>query len=195
MKLRLIFQTAMPLTMWAALLTHPALADPIISVQPSSKIVAGASAFSLEIAIANVVDLFAFQFDLGFDPLVLSATGTAEGAFLPGGGTTVPIPGTIDNIGGAITGTADALTGFSGVSGSGVLATVAFQSIGDGTSPISLFNVLLLDSNLNGIAATIQDGTVEVSGISTVVPEPSTLVLLAAALFGLRGLARKNAAT
>jgi hypothetical protein len=166
---------------------HPAIAAPVLSVQPSSKSVEGASAFSLDIAISDAADLFAFQFDLGFNQSVLSATGTAEGPFLQSGGSTFFIGGVVDNAGGTIAGIADALAGPAGVSGSGILATVDFIPTGNGTSPISLFNVMLFDSTLNGITATIQDGRV------TVVPEPSTFVLLAVTLLGMWGVRRRTA--
>src|SRR5437870_1479224 len=103
-------------------------ADPIlVSIQPSTSSVTPGDTLTLDVDVANVTDLFAFQFDLGFSPGVLSALSITEGAFLPGGGTTFFIPGTIDNVGGAITATADSLIGtISGVNGNGTLAAVQF---------------------------------------------------------------------
>src|SRR5438874_12162466 len=88
-----------------------AKADPILSLQPSAISVTSGSKFSLDLNIADVTALFAIQFDLGFAPGVLSATSITEGLFLPAGGTTFFIPGTIDNVAGAITATADTLIG------------------------------------------------------------------------------------
>src|SRR2546430_17140244 len=106
-------------------------ADPIVSIQPASSSVAEGDTFTLDVDIANVTDLFAFQFDLGFCPGVLSALSIIEGAFLPGGGTTFFIPGTIDNVGGAITASADALIGaISGVNGTRYLDDVHFTAPG-----------------------------------------------------------------
>jgi len=82
------------------------------------------------------------------------------------------IPGAIDNVGGAITFTADSLVGpVSGVSGSGILATVQFNALGAGSSPIALSNVALLNSTFGDISAGVVNGSVNV------VPEPSTLSL------------------
>ena len=91
--------------------------------------------FSVDIDITNVTDLYAFQFDLEFAPGVLSAVAVTEGGFLPSGGTTAFVPGTIDNFGGSITSTGDSLIGMiPGVNDSGVLATVDFLAVGVGIS-------------------------------------------------------------
>jgi hypothetical protein len=121
----------------------------------------------LSILISNVSDLYAFQFDLSFDASLVQLLNISEGGFLPSAGTTMFVPGTIDNTTGSATGTADTLVGMiPGASGSGVLASFTFQRIAPGTSPISLSNVVLLDSNLNEIPFTIQNGSI------TMVPEP-----------------------
>jgi hypothetical protein len=70
-----------------------------------------------------------------------------------------------------------------GVSGNGVLATISFQSLAAGTSPVNLSNVALLDSNLDNILFSSQNGTVDVQG-SSQVPTPGILALL---LFGWVG--------
>jgi general secretion pathway protein D len=143
-----------------------------LSIDPSSLTVGVGQSFDLNVDIANVSDLFAFQFDIAFNPAVLSATSVSEGSFLPGGGTTAFVPGTIDNTAGKIAVTADALVGMvPGVSGSGVLATLQFSAIGVGTSPISLSNIILLDSGFNSIDVTSSDGSVTANG--SAVPEPS----------------------
>ena len=153
----------------------------IISVQPPSLAV-GPGPFSLDVQAAGVVDLYAIQFDIGFDPAVLEATGITEGPFLAGGGATIFIPGAIDNATGVISFTAISLeTAITGVSGGGILATVNFQGVGSGSSAVTLFNVLALDSSLSGTDQTTQAGSVSVSG-GGAVPEPS------AGLFVLTGL-------
>ncbi|MBV9224486.1 MAG: hypothetical protein JOY85_10685 [Acidobacteriaceae bacterium] len=64
-------------------------AAPILSIEPAAAVVP-AGPFSVDINIANVTDLFAFQFDLTFTPGILAASGSAEGPFLAtsGAGTT-----------------------------------------------------------------------------------------------------------
>lgn len=167
----------------APIFSLPSFADdvPILSIAPSSSTVGGGSNVVLDVNIANVTDLFAFQFDLSFAPGTVSAASIVEGAFLAGGGTTAFIPGTIDNVGGTIAATADTLIGPGpGVNGSGTLAVLTLTGLAPGTSSIDFSSVFLLDSNLTGINSSLQSGSVTVT--STAVPEPNTLVLLIAGM-------------
>jgi hypothetical protein len=149
-----------------------------ISVQPPTLDVILGQIFSLDIDITNVTDLYAFQFDLGFTPGVLSAVAITEGGFLPSRGTTAFVPGTIDNFGGSITFTGDSLIGMiPGVNGSGVLATVDFLAVGAGISPITISNELLLDSTFDTIEDIAAGGTVTVQTV-----EPGTFGLLFGAI-------------
>jgi general secretion pathway protein D len=160
-----------------------ALADgvPTLSISPASPTVGAGSNVVLDVNIANVTDLFAFQFDLSFAPGTVSAASIGEGAFLAGGGTTAFIPGTIDNVGGTIAATADTLIGPGpGVNGSGTLAVLTLTGLAPGTSSIDFSSVFLLDSNFTGINSSLQSGSVTVT--STAVPEPNTLVLLIAGM-------------
>jgi adhesin HecA-like repeat protein len=166
----------------ASIFSLSALADgvPTLSISPASSTV-GAGNVVLDVNIANVTDLFAFQFDLSFAPGTVSAASIGEGAFLAGGGTTAFIPGTIDNVGGTIAATADTLIGPGpGVNGSGTLAVLTLTGLAPGTSSIDFSSVFLLDSNLTGINSSLQSGSVTVT--STAVPEPNTLVLLIAGM-------------
>ncbi len=143
--------------------------------------------FSLDVAIRDVTDLFAFQFDLGFDPTILAAMSLSEGPFLPSGGGTIFIPGTIDNAAGAITSTGDSLLGLPpGVTGSGTLASVTFDALAFGTSPVTLSNVILLDSGLSPIAFDTEAGAVNV------VPEPATLLLFGSGLAGVAVMRKRG---
>ncbi|MGH9396529.1 MAG: cohesin domain-containing protein [Terriglobia bacterium] len=187
---RQLLLRVLPLAVMMACAAIAVRAAPItIAIVPSTTTVPLGSDASLGIAISNVSDLYAFQFDLGFNPTLLSGQTIVEGAFLPAGGSTLFIPGTIDNTGGTIAFTADTLLGPGlGLNGSGILATVTFATIAPGTSSIDLLNVLLLDSNLNDIAFGSANGSVTVNGMAPV-PEPSSLTLLATAVLALIALA------
>jgi general secretion pathway protein D len=156
----------------------PAGALPAVSISPPSTIASIGSTVSLDVAISGVADLYAFQFDVTFDPSVLAATDVSEGPFLPGGGATFFIPGIIDNVGGSVAFTADTLLGpVPGVTGDGILATLTFTAVAAGTSPIALENVILLDSVL-GLIEVVTDGG------QVTVPEAATLLLLGSGIVG-----------
>jgi hypothetical protein len=160
----------------------------IVSVNTTAPTVSVGDSFVVSVDITGVVDLYGFQFDLGFDPTLLSFTGgTLEGAFLPSGGATFFLPG-VDNGGGAVEATADSLiSAISGVSGDGILATFDFTATGTGVSALTLANVFLLDSNLGFINFETTRGTI------TSVPEPATLLLLSLGLAGLATMKRRKA--
>jgi Cohesin domain/PEP-CTERM motif len=149
-----------------------------ISVQPPSQTVNVGDNFSLDVNV-DITDLYAFQFDLTFNPAVLSATSITEGSLLLTGGSTFFIPGAIDNTLGTVFFTANTLLGPGpGVTGSGTLASIYFTALGLGASPVDLSNIGLLDSAFNEIAADSTNGTVNVIPGSVSVPEPASLLLL-----------------
>jgi hypothetical protein len=165
----------------ASVFSLPALADgvPTLSIAPASSTVG--TGITLDVDISNITDLYAFQFDLSFDPETVSAISITEGLFLPGGGSTFFLPGTVDNVGGTIASTADSLVGaIPGVNGSGTLAILTLFGLAPGISSIDFSNVFLLDSNLNSIDASTLSGSVTVTPRTAPTPEPNSLVLLIA---------------
>ena len=164
-------------------------ASPTVSISPAVTVATVGSAVDLMVDISDVADLFAFQFDLSFDPAVLAATSIDEGLFLQSGGTTFFLPGTIENTLGVISFTANSLIGaIPGVSGDGTLAIANFFAIGPGTSAISLSGVSLLDSSLADISFSTSSGRVEVTGT---IPEPTSMLLVGVAL-AVAGLSRRR---
>jgi hypothetical protein len=162
-----------------AWLIVPRVGAASFSIQPAAIAVASGGTFSLDINAVDIVDLYAFQFDINFTSGLLSATGITEGDFLAGGGATFFIPGAIDNAAGTATFTANTLLGnIPGVNGSGKLATINFNALSPGISPITLSGLTLLNSSLTTINADAIDGSVTVEAV----PEPAYHVLVAALL-------------
>jgi hypothetical protein len=182
----------------ATLFSSAAFADAVLTVAPSAGTVNNGSAFTVDVNISGVTDLYDYQFDLDFNPAVLQATGVVEGSFLSSGGATFFLPGSIDDSAGTIDFNADSLlTAISGVSGSGTLLEIEFSAIALGSSALTIpdnSDLILQDSS----GALISTGApvnsqVQVKGHSnTGVPEPSGLVLLVAGLLACGALAEKN---
>ena len=138
---------------------------PILNVASLNSAVGTGSMFSLGIEITSADDLFAFQFDLAFDPTILSAVSVREGSLLPGAGATSFVPGLIDNVLGTVTITGSTLLGaIDGVSGEGVLALIELKALTVGITSITLSNLVLLDSTLTEITADTIAGSVTVVG-------------------------------
>jgi len=168
--------------------TAQASAVAIVSVQtPASAPLVGSS-FDVLVNIGSVSDLFSYQFDLSFNPAVISATGMSEGPFLATGGSTMFLPGSIDNVAGTIAFTANSLVGeVPGINGAGTLVTINFQALASGSSSMDLSNVILLNSSFSDIPFVTIAGTVSPSAV----PLPSSLWLIGPGLMGLIGLKRK----
>jgi hypothetical protein len=153
----------------------------IIQISSNAQTAAVGQSVNITVDVASVVDLYAYQFDLLFDPSVLQVKSLSEGSYLVSGGPTIFIPGTVDNGGGLVSATAAVLESAAGVSGSGVLVMFDFTAIAAGSTNINLDNVVLLDSGLSGIAATISNGSVAISAV----PEPLYTPLVCLLVVGL----------
>ena len=156
--------------------------DTVAVVGPLSSPSVG-DTFTVDVNIVGVTDLYAFQFDLLFNPTLLKAVNINEGAFLPAGGSTYFVPGTINYINGTVTGTLDTLLGpIQGITGDGTLAMIQFTALAPGVSALSLQNLTLLNSTLSDITpVTVQDGLATINGAATV-PEPSTISMVLCAV-------------
>ena len=147
--------------------------------------------FTIPVSITGATDLTSWQFDLAFNPAIVTANSVTEGPFMSAFGATLFIPGLIDNGTGLISLVADSFIDLPpNPSGSGVLADIGFTALAPGVSPLTFTNVFL---NLSNSGFDIGNGQVTVTG-TTAVPEPTTLALLASglAVLGMRRLARRG---
>jgi Cohesin domain/PEP-CTERM motif len=160
--------------------------------------------FSINVHVADAVDLTSWQFDLGYNPTLLQAQLVTEGPFLASFGTTlfpptVFTPGIINNSSGLISLVANAFADLPPLpSGSGVLARIQFKALTAGLSPLTLSGTYL---NLDPNGFTVANGSVCVTGGTScgggAVPEPSSLWLMglgAIAFWGMRRWSQDGAA-
>jgi PKD repeat protein len=135
-----------------------------IKVEPSSiddpSLLPGKSFnININITIADVTDLYSWEFKMNWNPLVLNITEIKEGTFLAGqpGGTAFTIK-ELNRAEGYIIVNCFTVGNYPGVSGSGVLANITFSVVGKGESIIDLSDTKLLNSTSNQIEHVIQDG-------------------------------------
>ena len=123
--------------------------------------------------VSNVTDLYAFQFDVSFNPAILSTQSVAEAGYFLSNGVSFS-PGTIDNTAGSILFIADALSGNSpSVNGSTTLVSVTFAALRSGTTTVVPRNVVLLNSQLSDISTSAVGTSIQVSDMNHV-PEAKT---------------------
>jgi len=102
--------------------------------------------FTVQLGVENVVDLAGWQFDIGFDPVVLEVLEVKEGDFLKQeGATTFFQKGVINNRSGRITGFSSARLSEGGVSGVGDLLSVSFKAKAKGRTQLTLRSFQLAD--------------------------------------------------
>lgn len=164
----------------SSLFASPVLAIPIVQIIPSTTMPTIGQSFQVNLIGENFIDLYAYNFTLNFDPARIQAVSVDEGLLLSGAGTTFFIPGLIDNVIGSISFTGNTLIGsIPGAIGNGTLAVIGFDAIAEGMSPLSLADLLFLDSGLVNLITTPQESMVTViAGSGNPIPEPATLPLV-----------------
>ncbi|MDR0492103.1 MAG: hypothetical protein LBH74_00470 [Nitrososphaerota archaeon] len=105
------------------------------------------STFTVQVNIANVEDLWGVNFDLTWNPDVVTVTKVQKGTFLTSEGAADMSPATaIDNVGGHFPSKfSHVLLERTGVTGGGLLTTITFEVQGFGNCDIALTDVKLLN--------------------------------------------------
>jgi len=132
-----------------------------VIVSPATRLVGLGQAAAVEIRIENVSGLYAADLRLGFNPILLQAQSVTPGSFLAG----YVAVNKIDNEAGEISYAVTRQRPDPPVSGDGVLATITFIGLSEGSSPLTFISALLLDGGGNRIGATTRDGVIVVGEV------------------------------
>jgi hypothetical protein len=137
----------------------------IVSVTTPAEVEAGEQ-FTVNVAVEPGTEIAGVQFNLSFDPSLVTVDSVAEGNLLSqGGAATYFSLGSIDNVAGIVSGVAGAIvTPGQTVSAAGTFAiiTVTAETQG-GTCPLTLSGVIAGDINGQPVEVTIVNGQVTIN--------------------------------
>ncbi len=139
-------------------------ASGIVCVQPGTTSILVGDSFTVGVVASGVTNLGAYQFELNFNPAIVSMQSVANATFLGSTGRVVlcaaPIvaPGSV-RLACSTLGPPPP----NGPSGSGVLAVVTFNASAAGTSSLSLSNTVLTTPSNVPISVSLTGGSVTVS--------------------------------
>lgn len=122
--------------------------------------------FTVDIVVEPGTAIAGLQFNLAFNPLLVTASSVTEGNLLSqGGATTYFDDGTIDNVAGTISGVAGTITTpGQTVSADGTFATITLTAGAQGgTSPLTLSSVVVGDINGQAVEIIVVSGQVAIN--------------------------------
>jgi hypothetical protein len=128
-----------------------------VSVSPSTITASVGQNFTVNVTVSNVYDLYGWQFRLNWTAGLIEVVKVTEGPFLRLGGSTY-FYWDINATAGRMVADCTLLGNVPGVSGSGTLATITFNVKGVGQSPLTLWDVVLLNSFEQSITCQVVSG-------------------------------------
>jgi len=128
-----------------------------IYVSPETTVGTPGQNFTVNIKISDVVDLYGWEFRLGWNATLLEALNVTEGPFLKQGGETF-FCSKINNTAGYMIVDCTLLGNVPGVSGNGTLAIVEFYVETFGECTLDLYDTILVSSVEQSIEHTVIDG-------------------------------------
>ncbi len=130
-----------------------------VNVFPSTVAANVGQNFTIDVTIADVLDLYGWEFELRWNPALLDAVTVIEGNFLNGGAERETFPWSIiNNTAGYLLAYCTLLGDLPGVNGSGTLATVEFLVEDAGESVLDLNDTKLVSSGEQWISHGTTDG-------------------------------------
>ena len=142
----------------------------IVYVAPGTTTTSPGERTSLSIEVADLLNNYAQQFSIVFDPKIVSAAAVHEGMLLTASGPSVFISD-IDNSIGNVEMAFTSLGPGQGISGSGPVLTIDFSALAPGVSKVDIANAVFLDQHL------AEQPVKSVGGTVIIVPEPATFFL------------------
>ena len=153
--------------------------DAVVRILPAEVQTDTGTVTRLDIQVDNVTNLVAAEVEFRFNPAILQAQDSNPNqdgiqmepneSFLSGF-----IVNKVDNTTGVATYAVTQLAPFEPVSGSGILASISFQAVAQGTSDIPFETVILSNENVQQIPATSEPGKITVGGGGPVVTNTPT---------------------
>lgn len=137
-----------------------------VTVSTPGETIGQGEQFQVDIYVVPDSDIAGMQFELSFDPSLVTVDNIVEGDLLgQNGASTYFSSGIIDNSSGIITAVYGAITSpGQTVSTAGVFATVTFTaSLSGGACPMLLSDVIVGDPNGNSVPVNIVQGSVEIN--------------------------------
>lgn len=128
-----------------------------VYVNPQSNVKPTGQNFTVDIRISGVSDLYGWELKLSWNSTLLDAVNVTEGTFLQSGGHTLFSP-KVNSTDDHILADCTLLGNIKGVNGTGTLATIQFTVKNKGECSLHLYDVTLLNSNVQSIAPTLTDG-------------------------------------
>ncbi|HSP90455.1 MAG TPA: hypothetical protein VLN08_06100, partial [Vicinamibacterales bacterium] len=144
----------------AAAQPSPADAMRIILTPPGAPLMVAAQPATVPISVFGASRVSTVTLSLRFDPRVLRVRLVQEGTFLASGGGTVTFAQQVDAVSGRVDITLTRAGDAAGVSVDGVVASVVFDAVGSGISPLGLGGVV---TGPGGLPLPVQFGQASVT--------------------------------
>jgi hypothetical protein len=162
---------------------------PEVSIMPFETDAAYGDEISISVRVDSVIDLYAYGFEIDYDPAVLDFISTEESTFLKANGSSTAFNSSLENgiEGTLVVGNVRLLNPPLGVDGSGELFNIKFEVIGDGGdySDISFVGDNFLSDSIGSIPVKFSGGSVSVDSETLVDPVQNASVNIGSSRYSL----------